>query len=163
MVCQHTMRRRAMCALVKDLTMLSQYDEYPIHQASRPFAHIPATDYSWDDGYYFGAFSADERVFLLTGMRVNPNADMIGGYAIINVAGRQYSVRLSRCWRRQMDTRIGPLAYRFVEPLRVIRLTLEPNDSALSFDLMWSGVAPAFEEDHHYAETRGRATTDKTR
>jgi hypothetical protein len=143
--------------------MLSQYDEYPIHQAARPFAHIPSTDYSWDDGYYFGAFSADEGVFLLTGMRVNPNADMIGGYAIINVAGRQYSVRVSRCWRRQMDTRIGPLAYRFVEPLRVIRLTLEPNDSALSFDLTWSGVAPAFEEDHHYAETRGRATTDKTR
>lgn len=84
--------------------MLSKYDEFPVHQASRPFAHIPSTDFSWDEGYYSGVFSADERAFLLTGMRINPNADMVGGYAIINVAGRQYSVRFSRCWRRQIDT-----------------------------------------------------------
>ena len=62
---------------------LSKYDEFPVHQASRPFSHIPSTDYSWDDGYYFGVFNADKQIFLLTGMRVNPNADMVGGYAII--------------------------------------------------------------------------------
>ena len=143
--------------------MLSQYDEYPVHQAPRPFAHIPSTDYSWDEGYYFGVFSADAKVYLLTGMRVNPNADMIGGYAIINVAGRQYNVRFSRCWRQKLDTAIGQLSYEFVEPMKSIRLKLEANDSALSFDVMWIGVAPAFEEDHHVAETRGRVTTDQTR
>lgn len=143
--------------------MLSKYDEFPVHQASRPFAHIPSTDYNWDDGYYFGVFSADEKTFLMTGMRVNPNADMIGGYAIINVAGRQYSVRFSRCWRQQIDTVIGPLSFEFIEPLKAIRLKLDANDSALSFDIVWTGVAPAFEEDHHTAETRGRITTDQTR
>jgi len=143
--------------------MLSKYDEFPVHQASRPFAHIPSTDLSWDDGYYFGVFSAEHQVFLLTGMRINPNADMVGGYAIINIAGRQYSVRFSRCWRQQIDTVIGPLSYEFVEPMKSIRLKLEANDSALSFDILWTGVAPAFEEDHHVAETRGRITTDQTR
>lgn len=143
--------------------MLSRYDEFPIHQASRPFAHIPSTDYSWDEGYYFGVFNAEKQIFLLTGMRVNPNADMIGGYAIINVAGRQYSVRFSRCWRRQIDTVIGPLSYEFVEPMKAVRLRLEANDSALSFDITWTGVAPPFEEAHHVAETRGRVTTDQTR
>jgi hypothetical protein len=143
--------------------MLSKYDEYPVHQAPRPFAHIPSTDFSWDEGYYFGAFSVDDQVYLLTGMRVNPNADMIGGYAIINVAGRQYSVRFSRCWRQQIDTVIGPLHYEFIEPMKSVRLWLEANDSALSFDITWTGVAPAFEEDHHVAETRGRVTTDQTR
>jgi hypothetical protein len=143
--------------------MLSKYDEFPVHQASRPFAHIPSTDLSWDDGYYFGVFSAAHKIFLLTGMRVNPNADMIGGYAIINVAGRQYSLRFSRCWRQQIDTVIGPLSYEFVEPMKSIRLRLDANDSALSFDILWTGVAPAFEEAHHIAETRGRITTDQTR
>lgn len=143
--------------------MLSKYDEFPVHQASRPFAHIPSTDLSWDDGYYFGVFSAEHKVFLLTGMRINPNADMVGGYAIINVAGRQHSVRFSRCWRQQIDTVIGPLSYEFVEPMKAIRLRLDANDSALSFDIMWTGVAPAFEEAHHIAETRGRITTDQTR
>lgn len=143
--------------------MLSKYDEFPVHQASRPFAHIPSTDYSWDEGYYFGVFSADQQIFLLTGMRVNPNADMIGGYAIINIAGHQYSVRFSRCWRQQIDTVIGPLIYEFVEPLKTIRLRLDANDSELSFDITWTGVAPAYEEAHHVAETRGRVTTDQTR
>lgn len=143
--------------------MLSKYDEFPVHQASRPFSHIPSTDFSWDDGYYFGVFNADKQVFLLTGMRINPNADIVGGYAIINVAGRQYSVRFSRCWRQQIDTVIGKLSYEFVEPMKTIRLKLEANDSALSFDILWTGVAPAFEEAHHFAETRGRVTTDQTR
>ena len=129
--------------------MLSRYDEYPVHQSSRPFTHIPSTDLSWDEGYYFGVFSPAEQVYMMTGMRVNPNADIIGGYVIFNIAGRQYSLRLSRCWRRQMDTVIGPLRFEFIEPLKTIRLVLEPNDSALAFDLIWTGTAPAFEEAHH--------------
>lgn len=143
--------------------MLTQYDEFPVHQASRPFSHIPSTDYNWDDGYYFGAFSAKHKIFLLTGMRVNPNTDMIGGYAIIFVNGRQHNVRFSRCWRQQADTVIGPLSYRFTEPLKRIQLTLTANDSLLSFDLEWKGTIPAFEEEHHVAENRGRRTTDQTR
>lgn len=143
--------------------MLTKYDEYPVHQSAHPFSRIPSTDLSWDEGYYFGVFNADHQVFLLTGLRVNPNADMVGGYAVINIAGRQYSVRLSRCWRQQIDTVIGPLSIEFVEPLKTIRLRLEANDSALSFDLTWSGIAPATLEAHHYAETRGRVTTDQTR
>jgi hypothetical protein len=143
--------------------MLSKYDEYPVHQTAHPFSHIPSTDFSWDEGYYFGVFNADLQLFLLTGMRINPNADMVGGYALINIAGRQYTLRLSRCWRQQIDTVIGPLSIEFVEPLKTIRLRLEANDSALSFDLLWHGVCPATLEAHHFAETRGRVTTDQTR
>ncbi len=143
--------------------MLSKYDEYPVHQAARPFAHIPSTDYSWDDGHYIGVFSADEKVFLSTGFRVNPNADVVGAYALFNVAGRQFTLRLSRCWRRQIDTVFGPLSFDFIEPLKALRLKLEANDSGLSFDIVWTGVSPAFEESHHIAEMRGRITTDQTR
>ena len=143
--------------------MLTQYDEFPVHQSSRPFAHIPATDYNWDDGYFFGVMSAKHKIYLLTGMRVNPNTDMIGGYAIISVGGYQYSVRMNRCWRRHCDTSIGPLKYSFKEPLKTIQLTLAENDSELSFDLQWTGVIPAYEESHHCAEHRGRTTTDQTR
>ena len=80
--------------------MLTPYDEFPVHQAPHPFSYIPSTDYNWDDGYWFGVFSPDDKVFLGTYMRVNPNSDMIGGCALINVAGRQFTVRFSRCWRR---------------------------------------------------------------
>jgi hypothetical protein len=79
---------------------LTPYDEYPVRQAAHPFSHIPSTDYSWDDGYYSGVFNPDAGVFLATGMRVNPNPDMVGGYALLNIRGRQFTVRFNRCWRR---------------------------------------------------------------
>ena len=59
--------------------MLTPYDEFPVHQASRPFSHLPSTDHAWDDGYFFGVYSAEAKLFLFTGMRVNANADVIGG------------------------------------------------------------------------------------
>jgi hypothetical protein len=143
--------------------MLTQYDEFPVHQSAYPFSEIPSTDYAWDDGYFFGLYNADERVFFFSGMRVNPNTDMIGGYAGLSVDGRQYTARFSRPWRAFPDTSIGPLVYRFEEPFRRIRLLLEPNDSALTFDFEWVAVGAAYEEPHHLAWSRGRRTTDQTR
>jgi hypothetical protein len=143
--------------------MLTPYDELPIHQSSHTFAHIPSTDFTWDDGCYFGIFNAGEKVFLATGYRVNPNTDMIAGFAILNVAGQQHTVRFSRCWRRDMTTRIGPFIVEVLEPLRKLRVALATNDSGQSFDIVWEGSSPALLEDHHLAENRGRRTTDQSR
>ncbi|MCZ7526583.1 MAG: hypothetical protein M5U14_09535 [Acidimicrobiia bacterium] len=143
--------------------MLTRYDEYPVHQSPYPFSEIPVTDYNWDDGYYFGVFSAEARCFLFTGMRVSPNSDVLGGYAAVCLDGRQYTVRLSRVWRPDCDTAIGPLRYEFVEPFHDVHVALGENDSALRFDLHWLGLADAHEEAHHLSLTRGRRTTDQTR
>lgn len=143
--------------------MISQYDEYPVHQSPYPFAQIPVTDYSWNEGYYFGLYNADEGVFLFSGMRVNPNTDMIGAYAGLGVRGRQYTARFSRPWRAHMETAIGPLKYTFVEPLKTIHLALEENDSDLTFDVRWIGTSEVYEEPHHAAESRGRRIADLTR
>ncbi|MCB2079836.1 MAG: hypothetical protein KDE55_19340 [Novosphingobium sp.] len=143
--------------------MLTPYDEFPVHQASRPFSYIPSTDYNWDDGYYFGVFSPAEGVHLSTGARINPNSDMIGGYALLNVRGHQTTLRFNRCWRRNFNVEVGPWKVEFVEPMKRIRLTLGPNDSGIEFDLMWEGTSPAFLEEHHVATNRGRRTTDQSR
>jgi hypothetical protein len=143
--------------------MLTPYDEFPVHQYPYPFSQIPVSDFNWDDGYYFGVYNADAGVFLYTGMRVTPNADMIGSYAGISVRGRQLTVRASRIWRPDFQTEVGPLRYEVVEPFREIRLELAANDSPLSFQLRWLALAPAHEEAHHFAQHRGRVTTDQTR
>jgi len=142
---------------------LTPYDEFPVHQAAHPFSYIPSTDYNWDDGYYFGVFSPEDGVFLATGARVNPNSDMIGGYALLNVRGHQTTLRFNRAWRRDFNLKIGPWRVEFVEPLRQLRLVLEENDSGMTFDLLWTGSSPAFLEEHHVATNRGRRTTDQTR
>lgn len=143
--------------------MLTPYDEFPVHQAAHPFSHIPSTDYSWDDGYYFGVMSPDDGVFLATGLRVNPNSDMVGGYALLNIRGRQFTLRFNRAWRPDFSLEIGPYSIEFVEPLKRIRLRLDPNDSGLSFDLLWEGTSAPYLEGHHYSENRGRRTTEQSR
>jgi hypothetical protein len=143
--------------------LLTPYDEFPVHQATRPFSHIPSSDTAWDDGYFFGLLNPDEELFLFTGMRVSPNTDMIGGYVGVCIRGRQYTTRFSRIWREAFDTHIGPLRYAFKEPFKDIHLTLADNASDLAMDLHWLGLAPAHEEEHHLATNRGRRSTDQTR
>lgn len=142
---------------------LTRYDDYPVHQSPYPFSYIPATDPAWDEGYYFGVFNVDKGLFLMTGMRINPNTDMIGGHAGISVRGVERTLRLSREWRINCDTHIGPLRYEFIEPFKDIRISLGENPSGLTFDLHWLGLAPAHLSSHHTAMSRGRRVTDQTR
>jgi len=142
---------------------LTQYDEYPIHQSPYPFSYVPASDPAWDEGYYFGVFNPTLGLFMMTGMRVNPNTDIIGGHAGFSVRGVERTLRLSREWRKNCDTQIGPLRYNFVEPFRDVHLTLDENPSGLTFDLHWLGLAPAHLSSHHLAMSRGRRTTDQSR
>lgn len=143
--------------------MLTPYDEYPVHQTPQPFSHIPSTDYSWDEGYWFAIFNPDEKVFVGVGARVNPNTDMFGGYAFVNLDGVQRTVRFSRTWRSNFELDIGPLHIRFPEPLKTIRLTLDPNNSGIAFDMLWQGTSSAYLEDRQTVVHRGRRTTDQTR
>jgi hypothetical protein len=143
--------------------MLSSYDEFPIHQLPHPVSIVSNTDPGFDDGYYFGFFSAELKTFCFMGIRINPNTDLVGGYVAFNRAGRQRTVRFSRTWRELADTWVGPFRIQFLEPFKQIRLTLEPNESQMALDVMWYGSAPAFEEAHHWAVNRGRPTTDQTR
>jgi hypothetical protein len=143
--------------------MLTPYDEFPVHQHSRPFSVVPVTDPAWDDGYFFGVYSAEEKLFLYMGMRINTNTDMVGGYAGIMLDGVQHTLRLSRIWRPHFEVAIGPLTFNFVEPMKRVMLRLGANDSDLTFDLEWIAIAPAHEEEHHLASEGERVTTDQTR
>ncbi|MDO3402761.1 hypothetical protein QWI29_22195 [Mycolicibacterium neoaurum] len=143
--------------------MLSPYDELPVHQTSRPLSMVADTNPGFDDGYYFGAFSAVEQVFCFQGLRVSPNTDLVGGYVGLQRHGRQRTVRFSRTWRDHPATEVGPYRFTIVEPYRHIRLELAPNDSGLSCEIDWYGMSPAYLEAHHTATNRGRATTDQSR
>lgn len=143
--------------------MLSPYDELPVHQTSRPLSMVADTNTGFDDGYYFGAFSAVDQSFCFQGLRISPNTDLIGGYVGLQRNGRQRTVRFSRTWRDKCATEVGPYRLSVVIPYRHIRLELAPNDSGLSCELDWYGSSPAYLEAHHLATNRGRPVTDQSR
>lgn len=143
--------------------MLSPYDELPVHQTSRPLSVVADTNSGFDDGYYFGAFSAAEQTFCFQGLRISPNTDLIGGYVGLHRNGRQRTLRFSRIWRDNCATEVGPYRISILRPYRHIRLELEPNESGLACELDWHGSSPAYLEAHHIATNRGRPTTDQSR
>jgi hypothetical protein len=142
---------------------LTPYDEYPVHSTPYPMSYVPNTDYAWDDGYYFLAYDIDSGIQLWNGMRIAPNSNIIGGHTSFNVNGVQRTLRLSRIWRDDYSIAIGPMRYEFIEPLKAIRMVLEPNESGMSYDIIWRGLAPAHLAAHHRAIRNGRFTTDQSR
>ena len=143
--------------------MLTKYDEYPIHQAVRPFSEIPSTDLGWNDGYYFAIFNPELKIKLFWCLRVHPNSDVVHAWAGFVRNDRQRTVRFSRAWRPDCDTVIGPYGIDFIEAYRRIRLSLDANDSGYGFDLEWLGIAPPHEEDRRVFSENGRRVTDQLR
>lgn len=142
---------------------LTPYDEYPVHATPYPMSYVPSSDYSWDDGYYFAVYSIEHGIFMLNGMRIAPNSNVLGAHSSINVRGVQRTLRLSRVWRDDFSTSVGPMRYEFLEPLKKVRLVLEPNESGMSYDIVWTGLARPHLSAHHRAVRNGRFTTDQSR
>ena len=142
---------------------LSKYDDYPVHQTPYPVSYNPSTDFSFDEGYMWGAVSPRLGIYLLTGFRITPNADVIGGHAGFNRRGVTRTLRFSREWRRQVDTSVGPYQLQFTRPMEEMRLVLGKNPSGMEWDLRWLAEAPAHLSSHHLATNRGRRTTDQSR
>lgn len=143
--------------------MLTPYDELFVHQTPSTFAEVASTDLGVDDGTYLGIYSATDDVYVFAGLRVSPNTDMIGGYLGVVHGGRQRTLRVSRPWRNDMRTTIGPLHLDVIEPFREIRLRLDENEADLELDLIWRATRPPHLEPRHQARRRGRLTTDQSR
>ena len=88
---------------------LTPFDEYPFHQHPTPF-HVPATsDVHFNDGYFCATFAQDW--YLVCGIRLHPNMNVIDGFAGLARGGEQRTLRVSRVLRPAAgELTVGPLA-----------------------------------------------------
>jgi hypothetical protein len=124
---------------------LSDFDEYPFHQHPTPF-NIPFTsDVHFNDGYFCATFAED--CYVVTGLRLHPNMNVIDGFAGLARQGEQCVLRASRALRpRAAELDVGPLRLEIRQPMREVRLTLDDNEAGFSFDLTFTTRSPAFLE-----------------
>ena len=60
--------------------MLSNLDDFPIHQTSEPMRHVATSDRNFYDRYYFNGFNHDGTVMFVCGLGVYPknsNPDIV--------------------------------------------------------------------------------------
>jgi len=69
--------------------VLSSFDDFPIHQTSRPIAQTGSTDINHYDRYFFNGYTKDTRLFFALAMGLYPNR---------HVADASFSVVIAVGW-----------------------------------------------------------------
>ena len=143
--------------------MLTRGDDYPIHQRATPVA-VAGTDRNFYDRYFFNGYSADGSVFFAAALGVYPHLNIIDAAFAVSDGVTQRSVFASRILAHErMDTRVGPIAVKVEEPLRRLRVTVGPNDSGITADLVFTGRSPPIEEPRFTRTIGARTLMDVTR
>lgn len=144
--------------------MLTDLDELLVHQTPETFGQVFTSDHRFFDRNWFGCYSPDGTVGLITGMGAYPNMNVLDGFAAVQRDGAQHNLRLSRPLRPDItELAVGALRHEVIEPLRSHRLALAPGDHGFAFDLRWTGVAPAHLEPRHLDRLDGRVYQDYRR
>jgi hypothetical protein len=143
---------------VSTLGPLVAADETLHHQITDTFATVGQSDRSWTEKVCAMAAPADGSVQLALGLGRYPNRGVLDGYAGVSRGTEQWTVRASRRLASDVEgTAVGPLRYEVVEPLRVVRFSLEPSDvQPISFSWTFTGaVPPALEQREQHRSRDG--------
>ena len=143
--------------------MLSAGDDFPIHQVAETIRHAGTSDRNFYDRYYFNLHGSSDELFMVMGLGQYPNLGTTDAFAVVRRGNIHSVVRASKPLVDRMDTSVGPFRIEIVEPLRRVRVVLEPTEHNISFDLMWEGSIEAFEEPRQYIRRHGRVLFNSIR
>ena len=90
------------------------------------------------------ACARDGSLQLAFGIGTYINRGIMDAYAGVSRGVEQWTVRSSRELGAEPDrTAVGPITYEVLEPLKVIRFALAPNDIApISFEWIFEAAVP---------------------
>ena len=144
--------------------MITRADDYPIHQTAEPVAVAGAGERNFYDRYFFNGYARDGSLFFAVAMGQYPNRGVVDAAFNVVHQGRQYVVRASRrAGSERMDTRVGPIAVEVLEPLRTLRVLVQPNAWDVTADLVFSARAGVIEEPRFHRAVGGHVFMDSTR
>jgi hypothetical protein len=131
-------------------------DEQMVHQIVDTFATVSQADLSWTEKVCAMAAARDGSLQVGFGIGKYPNRNVIDAYAGVSRGVGQWTVRASRRLATDpVTTAVGPIRYEIVEPLRSVRMVLEPNEvQPIAYDVTFTGVVPPFLEEREDWRTR---------
>ena len=141
---------------IRDIGPLHRADEGLNHQIVDTFATVAESDHSWTEKIWVSIAATDGSVQADFGLGKYHNRGVIDGFGGVSRGREQWTVRGSRELLSSPETAaIGPLNYQILNPLKEIRVRLEPNDvQPIAFDIVLSGVTPPFFEERNLVRSR---------
>jgi hypothetical protein len=145
--------------------MLSGLDDHLGHQLPTTFDHVGTSDPAWTERLWYTLHDIESgEIIFDCGLGQYPNKNVQDAFAGVTVGSTQYNVRMSRALRPNTgEAKVGPLSFHVIEGLKKHRLTLEKNESGMSFDIEWEAVFNPHEENHHFRRRAGRVAEDLSR
>jgi hypothetical protein len=124
-------------------------DELFTHQIVDTFATVAQSDLAWAEKVCGMACARDGSLQVGFGFGKYTNRNVMDAYGGISQGAQQRTVRASRVLAPAPEQlAAGPLHYEIVEPLRAVRVRLEPTDvQPIAFDLLLEGSVPPFLEE----------------
>jgi hypothetical protein len=144
--------------------MLTPFDDHPIHQTADPIAQPASGDRNVYDRYFFNGYRADGSLFFAAAWGLYPNRFVQDAAFSVVRNGEQVSVHASRrAPTDRTDLRVGPISVEVVEPLRRLRVVVEPNESGIVADLLFASTTAALQEPRFTRHVESRLWMDYTR
>jgi hypothetical protein len=143
--------------------MLTQADDYPIHQTPEPIAYS-GSDRNFYDRYFFNGYSGDGSLFFAAALGVYPHLNIMDASFCVVLDGVQHNLHASRhLHMERMDTQVGPIALKVLEPLHRLRLTVDDAEHGIQAELVFESRAPVVEEPRFQRRIGPRVFMDYTR
>jgi hypothetical protein len=142
--------------------MLTRGDDYPIHQTPEPIAYS-GSDRNFYDRYFFNGYSPDGSEFVAVAFGVYPALNVADAHVSIIRDGVQRCLHASRILRMErLELVVGPVRIEVIEPLQVLKVTLERAEG-LACELSFEGRAFPIEEPRFTRRNGPRMFMDYTR
>lgn len=142
--------------------VLSKGDDFPLHQTAEPVAYA-GTDRNFYDRYFFNGYAPDGSGFFALAFGVYPHLDVADAHFSFIRGNSQYCLHASaELGMERMAMRVGPISLEVIEPLQVIRATIEES-CGIAGEFTFTGRAFPIEEPRFTHRIGPRAFMDYTR
>lgn len=146
-------------------SMITSFDDYPIHQTEQPVAHTASGDPNHYDRYFFNGYSADGSTFFAVAMGLYPNRNVMDASFSVVTGGEQVNVHSSARAHadRMMCTTVGAVSIDVEQPLRRHRIRVEAPEHGLRADLCFEATSLPYEEPPFRLRNGSRMVMNYTR
>jgi hypothetical protein len=144
--------------------MISEHDDFAIHQTSDPINQPAQSDRNFYDRYWMNGFDKDGDFVFEVGFGVYPNRYVQDAHFSVVLDGVQHAFHGSRrAPRDRSESQVGPLSIEIERPLRTLRVRLAPNETGIECDLRFIASTVPTQEPKNVMREDGRLMMDTSR
>lgn len=143
--------------------MLTDWDDLPLHQTTRPLAEPSTADPARYERFFLAAFEATAGIHVGVVVNVHPNLGMVDAAVSVSREDQQVSLQAAAgLGDDRSDLHTGPIRYRIIDPMRRVEVRVD-DGAGLSVDLNVTARSAAAEETRVIRHRAGRAVQDRSR